>query len=123
MSTEKIGERVFCLLLSGVSTHNNYLIRELGGVMNKKEIEQALRDYHWMINEIQRQRELLQVVGNNVTSKFGIESAQPKAKGSTSDPVVQEVIRRDKASRWVLELEKKVIYIQERIPLITDERE
>src|SRR5690625_4790004 len=76
-----------------------------------------------MINEIKRQRELLNHIGGNVVAQGGIESSLPKAQGQTSDPVAREVIRRDKASRWVLELEKKVIYIQERIPIITDERE
>jgi|SRR5699024_3178568 len=47
----------------------------------------------------------------------------PKGKGATSDPVAMEVVRRDKASRWVQQLEKKVLFIQERIPIITDGRE
>ena len=91
--------------------------------MNKKEIEQALRDYRWMINEIKRQRELLNDVNPSVTAQGGIESSLPKAKGVTGDPVAREVIRRDKASRWVQNLEKKVLFIQERIPIIKDERE
>lgn len=91
--------------------------------MNKKEIEQALRDYNWMINEIKRQRELLNEIGTNLVAQSGIESAMPKAKGTTSDPVALEVIRRDKKSKWVEKLEKKVLFIQKRIHIITDERE
>ena len=92
--------------------------------MNKKQIEQALRDYSWMINEIKRQRELLNEIGsNNLVAASGIESAMPKAKGTTSDPVALEVIRRDKANRWVQKLEEKVLFIQKRIHIITDERE
>ena len=101
---------------------NYFLKRGLGG-MNKKEIEQALRDYNWMINEIKRQRDLLSNIGGNVVAQGGIESGQPKAQGTTSDPVAMEVLRRDKASRWVIKLEEKVLFIQKRISIITDERE
>ena len=91
--------------------------------MNKKEIEQALRDYRWMINEIRRQRELLNDINPSVTAQGGIESSLPKAKGTTGDPVAMEVIRRDKASRWVQKLEKKVTFIQERIHVIQEPKE
>ena len=100
-----------------------FLKRGRGGMLNKKEIEQALRDYNWMINEIQRQRELLKVIGNNVVAQTGIDAAMPKAKGQTSDPVALEVIRRDKKSKWIEKLESKVLFIQQNIHVITDERE
>lgn|SRR5690625_1322753 len=89
--------------------------------MNKKEIEQALRDYSWMIKEIKRQRELLgDYEGGNLTAHI---DDMPKAKGITGDPVADEVVRRQKSSRWLNQLEEKVSYIQKRIPIITEERE
>src|SRR5699024_9803911 len=91
--------------------------------MNEKQIESALRDYNWMINEIKRQRQLMGYEGGNLVAQGGIESTMPKAQGETSDPVALEVIRRDKASKWVLKLEDKVLYIQERMCIIQDERE
>lgn len=91
--------------------------------MNKNQIEQTLRNYNWMINEIKRQRDLLNDVEISVVAQSGIESTLPKGKGTTSDPVVQEIIRRDEKSKWVEKLEKKVLFIQKRIPVITDERE
>src|SRR5690625_551361 len=92
--------------------------------MNKKQIEQALRDYNWMINEIKRQRELLNDIDtSSLVAQSGIESSLPKGKGTTSDPVALEVIRRDKKSKWIEKLEKKVLFIQKRIHIITDERE
>ncbi|MGX9931969.1 DNA-binding response regulator [Virgibacillus salarius] len=91
--------------------------------MNKKEIENALRDYKWMINEITRQRAFLADAGTNIVAQSGIESSMPKAKGNTSDPVAREVVRRDKKYTWINRLENKVSFIQERIPAITDERE
>ncbi len=91
--------------------------------MNKSEIEQTLRDYNWMINEIKRQRALLEHAGDNLVAQSGIESTLPKAQGGISDPVALEVIRRDKASKWVLKLEEKVLFIQKRIHVVTDEKE
>jgi|SRR5690625_1631401 len=98
----------------------NYGTKGRGGLMNKKEIEQALRDYNWMLNEIKRQREIFNNIGGNITANI---DDMPKGQGQTSDPVAMEVIRRDKASQWVRKLEEKVLFIQERIPIITDERE
>lgn len=91
--------------------------------MNEQQIEQTLRDYNWMINEIKRQRDLMDYQGGNLVAQSGIESAMPKAQGGTSDPVALEVVRRDKASRWVQKLEEKVLFIQKRMSIITDERE
>ncbi|MCJ0932938.1 LuxR C-terminal-related transcriptional regulator [Virgibacillus halodenitrificans] len=91
--------------------------------MDKQQIENTLRDYAWMINEIKRQRGMLEDIGENVVAQSGIESTMPKAQGNTSDPVAMEVIRRDKKSKWVEKLEKKVLFIQQRIPVITEERE
>lgn len=88
--------------------------------MNKQEIEQALRDYNWMINEIKRQRDLMDIKGGNLVAHI---DDMPKQKGRTGDPVAMEVMRRDKASKWVQKLEEKVLFIQKRVPIIKDERE
>jgi hypothetical protein len=102
-----------------------YFLRGLDGMeeMTKKELEQALRDYNWMIKEIKRQRQLAGYDGGNLVAQSGVESVMPKAQGESGDPVALEVIRRDKASRWVIRLEEKVLFIQKRIPVITEERE
>jgi DNA-directed RNA polymerase specialized sigma subunit len=92
--------------------------------MNKKEIASILRDYHWMINEIQRQRKMLsEEINGNFTAQYGIESSLPKGKGQNGDPIFREVIRREKKSRWIEKLEKKVMFIQEHMDCITNERE
>lgn len=91
--------------------------------MNKKEIAETLRDYNWIINEIKRQRKLLGDVSGNFSAKYGIEASLPKAHGQNGDPIFQEVVRREKKSKWIERLEKKVLYIQSRIDRITDERE
>ncbi len=91
--------------------------------MNEKQVEEALKDYHWIINEIKRQRELLEDAETSVVAQSGIESTLPKALGEISDPVAREVIRRDKKFSWVNKLEKKVLFIQGRVYLIKNERE
>lgn len=91
--------------------------------MNKKEIAKILRDYHWMINEIARQRKMMIEVNQSITSQYGIEGSLPHEKNGKSDPVAQEAIRREKKSKWIEKLEKQVLYIQERINFIQDERE
>lgn len=91
--------------------------------MNEKQVESTLRDYNWMINEIKRQRDLMDYHGGNLVAQTGIESTMPRAQGGTSDPVALEVVRRDEASRWVQKLEEKVLFIQKRMSIITDERE
>ncbi|MGY6765703.1 LuxR C-terminal-related transcriptional regulator [Faecalibacterium prausnitzii] len=91
--------------------------------MNKKEIAETLRDYNWIINEIKRQRKLIEDVNGNFIAQYGVEASLPKVVGQNGDPIFQEVVRREKKSKWIERLEKKVLYIQSRIDRITDERE
>jgi len=76
-----------------------------------------------MVKEIVRLRKLLEDAGEGITRKYGVESGQPKPKGSVGDPVYMEVVRREKQWRRLEKLEDKVRLIQERIDIITDERE
>lgn len=91
--------------------------------MMKKEIEQILKDYHWMINSIKIMRDSLKYAGEGITAQYGDESAMPKAKGTTGDPIYREYLRREKRWNKIKQYEQKVNVIQERIYLISDERE
>ena len=91
--------------------------------MDYNEIEQALKDYHWMLNEIARQRSMIKINGGNLTAQYGIEATMPTPQGGNSDPVYREVERREKKSKWVQRLEYKVMFVQDRTAIITDERE
>ncbi|MEJ9210109.1 DNA-binding response regulator [Bacillus smithii] len=92
--------------------------------MNKKEIEQILKDYHWMINSIKIMRKSLQEDGEErITAQYGVESSLPKPKGTTSDPVYREILRREKRWKKIEQYERKVKMIQDRIHVIQDERE
>lgn len=92
-------------------------------MINKKQIESILKDYHWMINTIKIMRQSINHVEINITAQYGIEASLPKPQGTTGDPVLSEVIRRNKYWRSVKEYERKVRAIQERFYVIKDERE
>lgn len=123
MNIGEISEPVHYYQYQEVIMRSFYLKRGRAS-MNKEQIESTLKDYHWMIKEINRQRKLLnEDIGTRLVAPSGIESSLPKAQGTVSDPVAQEVIRRDKKSSWIVKLEKKVLFIQERLPAIKDPRE
>lgn len=92
--------------------------------MDKKEIAAMLRDYHWMINEIKRQRQMLEDAGGaSMTAQYGVEASLPKPQHVNSDPVAKEVVRRNKKQKWIEKLEEKVSFIQKHMTCITNERE
>lgn len=82
-----------------------------------------MRDYHWMVREIARIRKVLEDAGERVVRQYGPESGMPKPQGGTSDPVHMEAARREKQWKRLERLEKRVRFIQERIDIITDDRE
>jgi hypothetical protein len=91
--------------------------------MNKKQIEQILKDYSWMMNSIRIMRESLMDAGEGLTAQYGDEAGMPKAKGITGDPIYREVLRREKRRKKLNEYKNKVLVIQERMHLVKDERE
>lgn len=91
--------------------------------MNKKEIENILKDYHWMINSIKVLRESMDDAGEGLTAKYGIEASMPKPQGTTSDPIFREIERREKRWTVVNKYKSKISLLQDRFHLITDDRE
>ncbi len=75
------------------------------------DIENALRDYHWMIKEIQRLREELNTTNAKVTASYGIEATLPKGSG-TSDPTGREVIQRERRYNTLKRFEEKVRFVE-----------
>ena len=92
-------------------------------MMNKREIEEILKNYHWMLNSIKLEREALKQIGGNLSAKYGIEASLPKAHGQSGDPVFQEVVRRSKRWKRIERYEREIKIIQDRIERIKDERE
>jgi len=90
--------------------------------MEKHEIEQILRDYHWMIREIERLRNLLGDAGERVVRNYETLD-MPKPQGGKTDPVAIEAARRERSWKKLRTYEQKVMFVQERIDIIQDERE
>jgi uncharacterized protein YerC len=91
--------------------------------MNKNQIANILKDYHWMMNSIKILRQSLADAGEGITAQYGEESGQPKARGTTSDPIYKEVLRREKRHHVIEKYKSKISIIQDRIHLISDDRE
>ena len=91
--------------------------------MTEKQIEQLLKDYHWMINSVAMMREGLKDIGGGLTAQYGLEAAMPKASGNHSDPIYQEVNRREKRWKKISDYECKIQTVQDKIHLISIDRE
>lgn len=91
--------------------------------MDRNDIKQLLHNYSWMVETIILKRNENNNIGQKVTTSYGIEAALPKGKGSTSDPIYFEVIRREQKTASIKELEAKVMLVQKAMDLISDVRE
>jgi uncharacterized protein YerC len=91
--------------------------------VNRFDIADILKDYHWMMNSIKLLRESMAAAGERIVRTYDIDSDMPKAQGGTSDPVFQEIVRREKRWKKIHEYEEKVMIVQERMHWIRDERE
>jgi hypothetical protein len=98
--------------------------KDKGGlILNKIEIANILKDYHWMIKSIKLLRSSMVSAGERVVRQYGPDSDMPKAQGGTSDPVFQEIVRREKRWKKIDEYEYRVSIIQQRLHVIREERE
>lgn len=88
-----------------------------------KQIESILKDYHWMMNSIKILRDSMKDAGEGLTAQYGDAAGMPKAQGTTSDPVYRENVRRERRYSVIHKYEAKISVIQDRMHLITDDRE
>jgi ATP/maltotriose-dependent transcriptional regulator MalT len=88
----------------------------------KREIEDALKNYAWMIHSIRMLHDDSMVSGG-LTAQYGDEAGQPKAQGITGDPIYREVLRREKRHKMIEVYKRKVSIVQDRLHLITEDRE
>ncbi|MCM3239065.1 LuxR C-terminal-related transcriptional regulator [Heyndrickxia oleronia] len=91
--------------------------------MIRKEIEDILKNYSWMINSIKELRKSLQSAGEGITTQYGVEATLPKPQGVTGDPIYRELIRREKRHAVINKYKAKISVIQDRLHLIKDDRE
>lgn len=91
--------------------------------MIEKQMDQLLKDYHWMINSVKIIREGMNDIGQGLNTQYGLQAAMPKASGLNSDPIYREVERRDKRWKKINEYEGKIKAVQDRIQSIHVDRE
>lgn len=91
--------------------------------MNRKEIENILKDYHWMMNSIKILKDSMKDAGEGLTAQYGDAAGQPKAQGVTGNPVYREAVRREKRYGVINKYKAKISVIQDRMYLIIDDRE
>lgn len=84
-----------------------------------KELESDLKDYKRMTEHIDRLNAEMNIAGDGLTARYGIEATMPRGSGKR-DPVGHEVIRRDRKWRQLKRLEQKVKTIDQAAPHIKD---
>jgi DNA-directed RNA polymerase specialized sigma subunit len=90
---------------------------------SKHQIYETLKNYYWMIREIQRIDKELSQTDFSGTAQYGIEATMPKAQGIVGKALENEVVRRSNKSKKLVEYANRINYINERISFITDEKE
>jgi hypothetical protein len=76
-----------------------------------------------MMNSIKILRDSIKDAGEGLTAQYGDAAGMPKAKGTTNDPVYWENVRRERRYSVIHKYEAKISVIQDRMHLITDDRE
>lgn len=91
--------------------------------MNKKEIHDAIFNYHWMIRLLINKRAEMTGSSNTLVAKYGIEASMPIASGNVSDPVYQEFLRIERYEKNTEKIRNKVMMIQKHSKAITNLKE
>lgn len=87
-----------------------------------EQVEQELKDYPWMVREIDRLRLDLEQTGTGLTGAYGVDGAMPKAKGGYTDHVQREVQRREKQQARLRQLEAVVARLDASAERLEDTR-
>lgn len=91
--------------------------------MNKREIHDAIMDYHWMIKLLIAKKAEMTGNSDSLVGKYGIDASLPKGKGNTSDPVYQEMLRIERFNRNTEKIRRKVMMIQKHSKAINNIRD
>lgn len=85
--------------------------------------EEELRDYHFMLREIDRLQGYLEDAGEGTVGAYGIDASQPKGKGKNGDKTHAEVVRRERKWKRLAKLQEAVERIDRAAERISDEKE
>lgn len=90
--------------------------------INKYQVYDIIRSYHWKIKEVQRLKNELDSVESNGTAQYGLESVMPKGSG-VGRPVEAECARRERKRQRMTKYEEEIGYIIDRLDKVEDEKE
>jgi hypothetical protein len=94
-----------------------------------QKTEEDLRSYHWMINEIDRLNNAINMAiqfhegGSSMVAQWGIEATLPKAKGTKPSTMSMSEEKYERQLKRVAALEEKVRKINQALDLLMDEKE
>lgn len=88
-----------------------------------EQIEEEMKNYAWMVREIERLRRLLDQFGTGLTGRYGLDAGQPHGKGGYADPVRREAQRREKHWMRLKQLEEKVKRLESAADRVRDDRQ
>jgi DNA-directed RNA polymerase specialized sigma24 family protein len=91
--------------------------------LNKFQIYNLLKNYHWKVKEIKRIDEYLEDTDFKGTAQYGIESTMPNGQGIVGKALENEIVRRSNKSKRLLEYIDEVNFINQRIDRVTDDKE
>lgn len=120
-----IGQVESCIEWANVTENDQkmFLLSIEPAIEIVQKVEEELKDYHWMLKEINRLRNYLEEAGEDLSTRYGVENSLPKSKGKVTDKTNWEVQRRERQWNRLILLEQKVKKIDDAVEKITDDRE
>lgn len=90
---------------------------------NKHHIYGILKNYFWMVREIQRWEYELKQTSFTGVAQYGLEATLPKPQGIVGKALENEIVRRSEKSKRLIKYSEEVNFINERRGNVTDEKE
>lgn len=91
--------------------------------LNKFQIYELLKTYHWKVREIKRIDEYLGDTDFTGVAQYGIEATMPSGQGIVGKALENEIIRRSKKSKRLIGYIEEVNFINARLDRVVDEKE
>ena len=86
---------------------------------SKNDIRQIIQDYHWLVRLIDSK---VYECDSTSIGQYGIESAMPRAKGTTGDKVLVRVLRNEKDRKKTENMISRTSVIDNHEHLIENEK-
>jgi hypothetical protein len=90
---------------------------------NKHQVYGILKNYYWMLREIQRINSELSRTDFKGVAQYGTSASLPTGQGLVSKTLENEVVRRNLKSERMLDYIDKVNFINANMYKVTDEKE